>query len=438
VLRLRRGGLLLALVVVAVLGSSRAALACSCSASGPACQAFWDTPVVFDAVVRSLDPDAFTAMLDVRHVWKGTVPARVVVPSSEGSSVACIYEFQPGKRYLVFARRNPRNGKLTVSLCSATTEWDGTGPDAEFLASLSRPAKGGTIVGIVEHFTRPGGGVPEKDTIPVVTAVHLQTPAGVRSVTSTGGIYRFDALAPGAYGLTIDTPDGYTVYSASRRVEIRSNRACSSEPFSFTDNGRIAGRLVGYKRDPAWSPHIEVVTAGNIAVPPGVFPRTAQVDDDGSFEAKELPAGDYVVGVNLGDIPNPNNPYARALYPQGGSGAGIVTVKAGERVDLGTWQLPGPAPSWVVSGTVEWEDGRPAGSIEVRALEAAAGRESAITVGRVVSAADGRFAMVLWQGHRYRFVATSTQMELMLVAVPVLELGDRPPSPLRIAIRAVK
>lgn len=436
-LRMPRGGVLLALVILATLGSARAALACSCRQSGPACQAFWKTELVFDAVVRSVDQEGFSTTLDVGHVWKGKVPATVKVPSAEGAGVGCIYEFTAGKRYLVFGYRDPDDGQIKVSLCSATTEWDGLGADAEFLASLSRPASGGRIFGTVEHFTRAGGGVPQKDTVPIATSVHLLTADGVRTMTSRGGEYSFDGLRPGAYGLSIDTPEGYVAYQASRRVEIPNGRACSSESFSFTDNGRIAGRILNSKGNPPSGLNIEVLTAGNMPVPSGVNPRTAMVRDDGSFEADELPPGDYVVGVNLIDMPNPGVPYPRLLYP-GRTSPGTVTVRAGERVDLGTWQLPGPAPSWVVSGVVAWEDGRPAAGIEIRAFDMTTGRESGFPAGQTSTGQDGGFALVLWQGHRYRFVVRSTQVELMLVAAPSLQIGERPPLPLRIVIRAPK
>ena len=113
-------------------------------------------------------------------------------------------------------------------------------------------------------------------------------------------------------------------------------------------------------------------------------------------------------------------------------------MKAGERVNLGTWQLPGPAPSWIVTGVVEWADGGPAANIEIRALDVTGERESNYQAGRAITEADGRFAISLWRGHRYRFVAASTQIELMLVAAPALELGDQPPPPLRVVIRAPK
>ena len=435
---MRLAGFVLALITFAVLGSARAAQACSCVESGPACQAFWNTSLVFDAVARSVDDERGLATLDVLHVWKGTVPDNLVVPSGDGGG-SCVYEFQAGQHYLVFAYHDPSNGRVRVSLCSATRVWDGSGRDADFLGSLTRPATGGEIFGTVRRFTQSGGGIPDQDEIPIVTSVHLQTPDGVRSAKSDGGEFRFQGLAPGTYALTLDAPDGYIASPPSARLEIPNNRACWSQPFALTDNGRIAGRLLNYKGDPPSGMNVEVVTAGNIPVPRGISPRTATVAADGSFEAGELPPGDYLVGVNLRDLPNPGVPYARVLYPRGVSpGTGTVTVKAGERVDLGTWQLPDPAPSAIVSGVVEWEDGGPAANIEIRALDVTGERESDYQAGRAITEADGRFAIGLWRGHRYRFVATSTQTDLMLVAAPALELGDRPPPSLRIVLRPAK
>jgi len=433
----KRTVILLALVTLAVLGSARAALACLCSGDGPPCQAFWNTPFVFDAVARDTTPQTPFVTLEVRQVWKGTVPSRVTAMSFEGANDMCIYVFKPGRRYLVFGSIGP-SGVMRVSLCSVTREWDGTGPDADFLASLSRPAPGGRIVGSVSQFRSAGGGVSEKAMIPIVTSVHLKTPHGVRTVSSTGGEYRFDGLAPGSYDLTIDTPDGYLAYSAPRHVEIPSGHACSVQSFSVTDNGRIAGRLVDDRGTPLSGLSVEVVTAGNLPVPLGLSPRTARTAYDGSFEAGELPPGDYVVGVNLIDLPDPGRLYARVLFSQGDSTAGIVTVKAGERVDLGTRQLPGPAPSWVISGVVEWEDGSPAPTIAVRALDVTGARAGEHVVGRAVSGADGSFALTLWRGHRSRFVVTAMQTEPMLVAAPAVDVGDRPPSPIRIVIRPVR
>ena len=257
-------------------------------------------------------------------------------------------------------------------------------------------------------------------------------------MTSNGGEYRFDGLTPGAYSLTLDTPPGDIAYPPSARLEIPASRACASQPFSLTDNGRIAGRVVNSKGVPPVGLSVEVVTAGNIPVPRGIYPRTALVTDDGSFEAGELPPGDYVVGVNLIDLPNPGVPYTRLLYP-GRTIPGTVTVKAGERVDLGTWQLPDPAPAWLVSGVVAWEDGRPRGGN--RDPRARRHRRRANPTTRPGAPSPDRTA-ALRSGYG-RDTATASwphppQIELMLVAAPALDLGDRPPSPMRIVIRLAR
>ena len=290
VLKMRCAGRLLALVTFAVLGSARAALACSCIQSGPPCQAFWNAPLVFDAVAGAVDDERGVATLEVRKTWKGTVANRVVVPSGDGGG-SCIYQFEAGQRYLVFAYLDPSNGRVRVSLCSATHKWDGSGNDAAFLASLSRPGTGGQVFGSVRRFTRSGGGIPDQAEIPIVTSVHLQSPAGVQSVKSAGGEFRFEGLAPGAYALSIDTPDGYIASPASAPLEILDTRGCATQSFSLTDNGRIAGRLLNFKGAPPTGLNVEVVTAGNIPVPAGSFhapPSSRRIE---SFEAGGLPAG---------------------------------------------------------------------------------------------------------------------------------------------------
>jgi hypothetical protein len=222
----------------------------------------------------------------------------------------------------------------------------------------------------------------------------------------------------------------------SARAALASH-SCSVQPFRSTDSGCIAGRIVDDRGNPVSGLPVEVVTAGSVPLPRDLSPHTVLTADNGAFEAGELPPGDYIVGVNLIDLPSPRTPFARLVFSPSKSSAEIVTVKGGEKVDLGTRQLPGPAPTWVVSGVVAWEDGRPAANIEIRALDVTGARASDHTAGRAVSGADGGFSIALWRGHRYRFVVEPTYIEPMLVAAPAVDLGDRPPLPIRIVLRPV-
>jgi hypothetical protein len=152
----------LALLLAAFVIDPTPADACSCMASGPACQAFWSTDAVFDAMVVSVEPlprdgaarvsvppADYLVSLDVRQAWKGVNPGPLEVVTS-GSEASCGFEFKVGRRYLVFARSQADVGRLSVSHCSRTHEFDGTGDDAMFLASLASPETGAQVFGSIE------------------------------------------------------------------------------------------------------------------------------------------------------------------------------------------------------------------------------------------------------------------------------------------------
>lgn len=434
VLRARRAGLFGALVIVAFLGSARSALACSCMESAAPCRAFWSTPVVFDGVVRSVDSHGM-ATIDVRRVWKGDVPARIAIPSGNGGS--CRAVFRAGGRYLVFADKT-RDGELDTS-CSATREWDGSGRDVEFLASLSKPATGGRIFGTVQHQTTFGGGLPEPAVVPVATSVRLIGGTGQRTVVSTGGAFDFSGLANGTYRVHIDVPQGFAGDDESS-VKIAHSRDCSSETFVLNSNGRIAGRMVPGAGD-SFPQRVRVTVARafpDFARPDPLF---AAIRPDGSFEVDGLPPGDYVIGVNLkntpvlGSEPNSWMPDTWLAYASGSGTPRVFTIKAGERIDLGLWKLPAPARTVAASGFVTWEDGTPAVGVVLRLIENTTRTESLYLPAEVVTESDGHFSLPVLADRTYRVTARYKGMDAMLVTAPALAIGTQSPPPLRIVAR---
>jgi hypothetical protein len=425
----RRAAVVLAIAAVAVLTSAHASMACTCMSTGPACQSYWSTPMVFDAVAHSVDESRVA--LEVLHVWKGAVPSRLVVRN--GYDMSCTLRFQAGQQYLVFADEDFARGRRAVSLCSGTHAWNGSGPDAEFLESLSRPGPGGRITGSVRQFTRGGGGVPDSNPLALDVPVRLTAPAANSTIRSKDGDYLFTGLAPGRYQLSIDPPATFIAYPSSVEVDIPDPHACAWQSFSVTHNGRIAGRLVTEDGRSVEGLRLELVTAAALANLLGISTRDAYAKADGSFEFGELPAGDYVVGVNLRNGLDRSNPYPRIMYSAAGSEAHVLSVKSGERIDLGTWRLPPPAPIVAVSGVVTWEDGRPATGVLVSALDQTGVPLNAASHAR--SQTDGRFAMQLWQQRTYRFRAELEDGEPIFVAAPTLTIGADPPAPIRIVVR---
>ena len=415
-------------------------------AAGPVCQAYWTTDAVFDATVEGIDlasrerelggrsfpfPEKIVH-LNVRQAWKG-VPAGPLDIVTAADGAACGYDFKRAKRYLVFAFKAP-DGRWSVSLCSGTVEFDGTGEDAAFLNSLAAAPKGARIFGSIKTMERRFDGESTYAQHPVETRVHLLGDGQERNVTSSGGRFEFTGLARGPYRLSVETPDSSTLRAVGERtIELPDERACAQADYYLAPSGRITGRVL----DAAGRPPKQVTIQANIAdargQPGGVSLPTAYPNDQGVFEIAELPPGRYIVGVNLENRPpSQYTPYARTVYPSDGSDALVVTITRGETFDLGEWRLPPPVPTLRLDGSVVWEDGTPAAGIVVMAQDITDNSRGAF-VGNTTTAADGRFSIELRQRRVYSFQLSSRTKRLP-IAPPRVETGSSPPAPLRIVI----
>jgi hypothetical protein len=443
-------GVLAWLVASLVALAPRAATACSCMLSGPACQAYWQTDAVFDATVLAispLDPTrplflgqlAFAdkiVKLDVRQSWKGVATGPLEITTS-GEGGACGFPFKEGGRYLIFAFHGGAGGRLQATICSATQEFDGKGPAADFLASLSAPARGGRIFGTVRTALREFDRGSSSSEAGTETVMRLFGRDQAKTTTSSGGRYEFTGLSEGPYRVEVEVPDGYTTYSASREVQIADRRGCAEENYSFSPAGRITGYLVG--PDGRGLPDVRVEVTPPDAVPHRIYGLPMELtttDAEGHFEIRHLPPGRYVAGVNLSDLPSRYNPYPRTVYPGGISEPHVITLSLGQTVDLGTWQMPLPLAVVRVAGVVTWSDGTPAGGIYVGASDRTGDPvEVARGAGGATSGDDGRFVIELRQGRVYTFMARDQQSKVLPVSGPRLEIGARTPEPIRIVIQ---
>ena len=441
----RLGALCCLLFVVA----PRVAHACSCMASGPACQAFWKTDAVFDATVLAITPSGeqygngpagplyaeHLVRLQVKQAWKGVQPGELDVVT-RGTDAACGYDFKLGARYLVFAHRHPA-GRLSVSRCSATKPFDGAGEDADFLASLSSPAAGGRVLGSVKSLERLFDMGPSRERA-VETRLRLSGGGHERSILSTGGRFEFTALDPGSYRLELQVPEGHSTSVQARYVEIPNARACAREDYWVSPAGRIIGRAVGPDGRALIGLNVEA-TAADASPHPihGLSTTSVQTDGDGNFEIRELPPGKYVVGVNLQDLPSKYNPYARTLYPSDGSDPHVLTLSLGQTRDLGTWRMPSPLPVVRVEGVVLWQDGTPAPGMFVGAWDRTGNpTQVARGAGNTKTGGDGRFVIELRRGRLYALSVDGGDSGKAVIAVAAPRVDTTGPVGLvRIVIR---
>ena len=198
--------------------------------------------------------------MTVRQALKGvtaTGPLDVYTPESDG---ACGYDFKPGHRYLVFARKRPADGRWIASLCSATQPYDGAGESASFIASLTEPAKGGRIFGTVKTFDKRFDYQLTSGERRLSANVRLVGGGREHSVAATNGSYEFRGLEPGRYQLDVEPPAGYASKYTSRNVDLPNGRACQEETFHFAPAGRVTGLVLSAEGRPAARVQIQLTT----------------------------------------------------------------------------------------------------------------------------------------------------------------------------------
>jgi hypothetical protein len=421
----------------------RSAFACSCMIPGAACQAYWNTSAVFDATVVGISPVERTesigdreftysgkiVTLTVHKAWKGAEPGPLEVQTS-GSGASCGYDFKEGQRYLVFAHSAASAPRLTVSSCSFTHPFDGTGPSADFLASLEMPARGAWIFGAVRTGQRVFDHERPRSEVDTETTVHLTGGGPTQTMRSTGGRYEFRGLAAGSYQVHIDLPQGYTTYSSTRDIEIPNVRACAQENFSLEPDGRIAGRVVGPDGSALKDVAVEVTTADTRPHPVyGLSIASVRSDAEGFFDVPGLPPGRYIAGVNLADLPTKYNPYARIVYPGPPNDPHVIELGLGQRADLGTWHMPPPLPIVRVQGVVTRRDGSPVPGVFVGAWDETDNPvERARGAGSAASGSDGRFVLELRKGRTYTFSVRAPQSKSLRISAPRIDTSaDLPP-----------
>ena len=160
--RLRRaiGFAVLAAAMIGV--SSRPVSACTCIASGPPCQTYFQVDAVFVGTVRAIEVrevpiEGITWLARRRLVHisidgpaRGVQGTAVDVWTGEGDG-DCGYAFKPGSRYIVYAYKRP-DGALGTGICSRTRPIEDAGEDLSFIAGLGTRSSGAHVSGRINHW----------------------------------------------------------------------------------------------------------------------------------------------------------------------------------------------------------------------------------------------------------------------------------------------
>lgn len=305
-----------------LLASAAPVHACACikDVRFEPCGSFWTAEAVFEATVLGITPvdghmsSEFGPLhkaenvvrLAVHRSWKGVVASETAEVITNAHSESCGFDFEVGRRYVVFADQRGSGGRLEVSQCGPTRALDEAADALAFLATLSHPALGGVVFGTAESQPAFDAWYVENSPLPGEVSIRVVSDRTTLSTVTDGGRYRISGLPPGRYQLSAEAPPGYVaLLAADDAFEIRDHRACAMVDLIVEPAGRLNGRLVDALGLAIAGGFVELepVDTADLVGYGGV-----DTDADGTFEIRGLPAGAYRIRASLKDVPLPVAP----------------------------------------------------------------------------------------------------------------------------------
>jgi hypothetical protein len=139
--------------------------------------------------------------------------------------------------------------------------------------------------------------------------------------------------------------------------------------FYVTDNGRITGRVIDADGQPVPRMMVDLVpaTQADSDRPHSMF---VSADDEGRFELKFVPPGNYLLGIRLTGLNGAESvatAYPQSYYPGVAKASDATVISIGEGTalkDVNLRLLPRLVKR-VISGKVVFPDGRPAAKASV-------------------------------------------------------------------------
>lgn len=410
-----------ALFVVLVLAPARA-LACSCMAAGPPCQAFGSASAVFVGTVTGARERKAAAKGDEEINWTPIVFKFTVLQPFLGVEAAefevatgrgggdCGYGFRKGETYVVYAHEASAGSTPVTGICTRTRRVAEAADDLEFLRGLAGRGSG---VSIGVKVTRAVESVKAGDSKPVgglAGAKVVVEGGGERREVSTDarGSAQLSGLSPGAYKVRLVLPEELTTHKPEQEVTI-ADRGCATVSYSVSDNGRIGGRVSDTEGRAAAG---VLVTLADAEEPESEhnYARYERTDEEGRYAFSGVPPGRYLLAVNLVRYPQAGDvthAYPRTFYPgvAQAAQAEVIRLGAGESVRDRDLTVPARRAEHVLEGQVVWEDGRPVAKAGISFRDSAYG-DPGSNIG-LQADEQGRFQIRGYQGQTLLIHASS-------------------------------
>jgi hypothetical protein len=245
----------------------------------------------------------------VDEAFKGTRVGEAVTVLAINKSNCCgaLPEFSEGSQFLLFTLfTSSAQNVPVVGPCDPVIPIAEAGDHLTYLRNLLAHNVATEVYGEVyvwENFWSGKSSQP----MPSVRITFTSENGTFDTISDALGRFRRN-LRSGNYEVGADVP-GYMDRSGAMSFTL-APESCAEVSVSLEYNGTIEGRAVDDHRNPATGAAVSLLDATtNDEV------SLAWTGADGEFSLNGIAPGDYVLGLNVGPLPDVNRPYAATFYP---------------------------------------------------------------------------------------------------------------------------
>ena len=443
-----------ALLVIAWVATD--ARACQCREYGtPVCAAYTRAAAVFVGMAAEIkkvpkekdNPDALVSVrFLVEEPFRGVAGPEIEVLTSTGHM--CALPFQRGQRWLVYAYREARDGRLGTEMCTGTRQIDGAEEDLVYLRGLAKGAFQQSVSGKLRDRPERVGGIK-----------FLVTGGGRRyeSTSDANGNFTVALPEPGRYRVRAVVPSSVSVlsyimgdmethptdeqtvieYGVDLALGQCDYRELELYEIDLHATAEITGRVLDAQGQPVAAGSVHLLDAEKTG---GEHRRGkhARLGTDGAYKFESLAAGRYVLVINPSDAPPDKGdaPYPRTFYPgvTEPERKTVVSVTEGAKLSGLDLQLGPPLRERRLTGRVFWADGRPAPKARVELIDGTSGRY----MYSVNADGKGRFSMTVYEGFKYELVAEVEGGRISGYGEPIAVPPTSEPGPLKLVIKPAR
>jgi len=373
-------------LVIAFVVTAQVALACSCGYV-PLCQRIDDVRVLFvgTALETNDDHDGIKGGIwyrfSVEESFKGLPSGTREVIVDPASGTSCQSEYTVGKRYLIssyglnpinqptaaisvggFPRlegKRPEGIVIVTGSCSGSSPIEDAAEDLAFARQYTSNPQAARIFG----FARINANDTSFNSFPGLKDVEITlTGEGhrYRQVTDKEGRFEIGDVAPGVY-LARPALNGYKSQAKEYEITVPAH-GCGLSNMSMLTDSRVSGRVLLEDGSPARSVQVEYMYGDPRYRHVYLENSRTETDSQGRFRFREMPSGNFYIGVNIKSPPDSETPFLRTYWPGviDIQNAGVVSLKPNETKENLQFRLGPRSKERIVTIKVFWPDGKPA------------------------------------------------------------------------------